>query len=118
MREKERWLQKEWCKKGGCGRDSWKDKSRKWGRGQHWAEKMRISRGGRRNEEKKKRNGREERRVWLERISGKEAFLGWLLKKKDSCSISCPSSWRVILRYVYCVFLVGFYWCAFLLCFY
>ena len=26
MREKERWLQKEVCRKGGCGRDCWEDK--------------------------------------------------------------------------------------------
>ena len=44
-----------------------------------------------RNREKgRKGNRREKSRVELEKTSGKEAFLGWLLERKDSCPISCP----------------------------
>ena len=48
----------------------------------------------RNREKERKGNRREKSRVELEKTSGKEAFLDWLLERKDSCPISCPPSWR------------------------
>ena len=35
---------------------------------------------------------------------GKGAFLGWLLERKDSCSISCLPSWRELFEGAFIVY--------------
>ena len=99
-----RWLQKKWARKGGCRRSGAENGAEKVVAAEIVGKANPRNRGGflkrerRRKKEKKRRRSLQEgqrgRELEFERTSGKEAFLGWLLKWKESCPISCPPSLR------------------------